>query len=358
MRPSTSLTARLVAVLAVLGLVLTACGGGSSSSKDDGDSGYDYASLTGTLNGSGATFPKAFYEEAIAGFSQVASDVTVNYNAVGSGQGKKDLAAATSDWAGTDSLVSDADKATFKGPFLYFPTVAAPITVSYTLAGVTKLNLSPATLGKIFSGKVTIWNDAAIAADNPGVTLPNTGITVVVRSDGSGTTSNFSKYLAAAAPEAFTLTPGDTVSWPGFQAGKGNTGVAQLVKATNGAIGYVDYSDAKASNLTFASIGNKDGKFVQPSLEGASAALAGATINPDLTYSALNAPGADAYPITAGTYIIVYSTISDAKKAAAIRGWLNYVLTSGQSLAPDADFAPLPTTLRDRAIAQIASIKG
>ena len=358
MRSSNKHAVWLVAVLAVLGVIAAACGGSSSSSDKGDDATYDYASLSGTLNGSGATFPKAFYEDAIAGFAEIARGVTVNYNGVGSGQGKKDLAAGTSDWAGTDSLVADADKATFKGPFLYFPTVAAPITVSYNLSGVSKLNLSPATLAKIFVGTITTWNDPAIAADNAGVTLPSTAITVAVRSDGSGTTSNFSKFLAAAAPDAFTLTAGDTVAWPKSQAAKGNAGVAQLVKSTSGSIGYVDYSDAKATGLTFASIGNKDGKFVQPTLEGASAALAGATINADLTYSALNAPGAAAYPITAGTYIIVYTSISNPTQASAIRGWLNYVLTEGQTLAPEADFAPLPTSLRDSAIAQIAKITG
>jgi phosphate transport system substrate-binding protein len=223
---------------------------------------------------------------------------------------------------------------------------------------VKSLNLSATTLAKIFSGSVTTWNDPAIAADNAGAALPSTKITVAVRSDGSGTTSNFSKFLAAAAPEAFTLTAGDTVAWPSAQSAKGNAGVAQIVKATNGAIGYVDLSDAVASGLTFAAIGNKDGKFVQPTLEGASAALAGATINADLTYSALNAAGADSYPITAGTYIIVYSSISNPTQASAIRGWINYVLTEGQTLAPEVDFAPQPTALRDKAIAQIASIQG
>jgi phosphate transport system substrate-binding protein len=359
LRSSKESLALLIAVLAVFGVVAAACGGSKSDSDAKPDtSSYDYVSLSGTLNGSGATFPKAFYEEAIAGFAGVAKGVTVNYNGTGSGQGKKDLAAGTSDWAGTDSLVADADKATFKGPFLYFPTVAAPITVSFNLSGVKSLNLSATTLAKIFSGSVTTWNDPSIAADNAGAALPSTKITVAVRSDGSGTTSNFSKFLAAAAPEAFTLTAGDTVAWPNAQSAKGNAGVAQIVKATNGAIGYVDLSDAVASGLTFAAIGNKDGKFVQPTLEGASAALAGATINADLTYSTLNAAGADSYPITAGTYIIVYSSISNPTQASAIRGWINYLLTEGQTLAPEVDFAPLPTALRDKAIAQIASIQG
>ena len=254
--------------------------------------------------------------------------------------------------------MKDDEKATFKGPFLYFPTVAAPITVSYNLSGVEELKLSPETLAKIFTGVITTWNDPAIAADNSGVTLPSTAITVAVRSDGSGTTSNFSKYLKAAAPAEFTLEAGDTVAWPKATAGKGNSGVAQIVKDTAGAIGYVDLSDAKATGLSFASIKNKDGQFVQPTLEGATAALANAEVKADLTYSALNAAGAEAYPITASTYVLVYTTISDATKAQAIRGWLTYLLTEGQALAPDVDFAPLPEAIQAKALAQISQIQG
>ena len=361
MRSSKRSLVWLLAILAAVGLVASACGSDSksdsSTSTTSKAASFDYASISGTLNGSGATFPKSFYEESIAGFKKVASGVTVNYNAVGSGQGKKDLAAGTSDWAGSDSLVKDEEKATFKGPFLYFPTVAAPITVSYNLSGVKTLQLSPSTLAKIFTGSITTWNDAAIAADNAGVTLPSTKITVAVRSDGSGTTSNFSKFLAAAAPADFTLTAGDTVAWPAsVQAGKGNAGVAQLVKDTAGAIGYVDLSDALATNLSTAAIKNKDGKFVAPTLEGATAALANATIKDDLTYSALNTAGMDSYPITAGTYVLVYTT--PASNAKAIKGWLTYLLTDGQDLAKDVDFAPLPAALRDKAIAQIAQIQG
>lgn len=361
MRSSKRSLVWLLAILVSVGLVAAACGKSSSSSSSStsttkGTSSFDYASLSGTLNGSGSSFQNTFDEEAIAGFEEVAPGVTVNYNSVGSGQGKKDLAAGTSDWAGTDSLVSDADKSAFKGPFLYFPTVAAPITVSYNLSGVKNLQLSPSTLAKIFTSAITTWNDPAVAADNPGVTLPSTKVTVAVRSDGSGTTSGFSKYLAAAAPTDFTLTAGDTVAWPNAQAGKGNTGVAQIVKDTSGAIGYVDLSDALATNLATASIKNKDGKFVAPTLEGATAALANAMVKDDLTYSALNTAGVDAYPITAGTYVIVYTTpVSNAK---AIKGWLNYLLTDGQDLATSVDFAPLPTAMRDKALAQISLIQG
>lgn len=358
MRSSKRGLAGLFTILVAVGLVAVACGSSSSdsSSTTTKKSNFDYSSISGTLNGSGATFPKSFYEDAIAGFEDVAKSVTVNYNAVGSGQGKKDLSAGTSDWAGSDSTVKEDEKANFKGPFLYFPTVAAPITVSYNLSGVKELKLSPSTLAKIFTGTITSWNDPAIATDNSGVTLPSTKITVVVRSDGSGTTSNFAKYLAAAAPTDFTLTPGDTVAWPSAQAGKGNAGVAQIIKDTAGSIGYVDLSDSKATGLRTASIKNKDGNFVAPTLAGATAALAGAVVKDDLTYSALNAAGAEVYPITASTYVLVYTT--PAANATAIRGWLTYLLTEGQDLAEDADFAPLPTALRDRALAQIAQIQG
>jgi phosphate transport system substrate-binding protein len=355
----------LFALLASAGLVAGACGSSSSDSsttttKAAGGAGadFDYASLTGTINGSGSTFQKALNEDVIAAFQDVATGLTVTYNGVGSGQGKKDLAAGTSDWAGTDSLVKDEEKANFKGPFLYFPTAAAPITVSYNLSGVSGLKLSPETLAKIFVGTITTWNDPAIAADNSGVTLPSTAITVAVRSDGSGTTSTFSKYLKAAAPAEFTLEAGDTVAWPKSSAGKGNAGVAQIVKDTPGAIGYVDLSDAKASGLTFASIKNKDGQFVQPTLDGATAAMATAEVKADLTFSALNTTGAEAYPITASTYIMSYVTVSDAAKAQAIRGWLTFMLTEGQTLAPDVDFAPLPEAIQAKALAQISQIQG
>lgn len=358
-----------VVALAASGLVAGACS--STSNDPTGGSGgaegtvpaaadVDLESLSGTLNGSGATFPKAFYEEAIAEFSGgVAPDVVVNYAGGGSGKGKTDLADQVVQWAGTDSLVKDEDKANFKGgEFLYFPTVAAPITVSYNLDQVSELQLSPDTLAGIFQAEITTWDAAEIKADNPDATLPSTPITVVHRSDGSGTTSNFTKYLAAAAPDTWTLESGDTVNWPTTtQAGNGNNGVAQIVTQTPGAIGYVDLSDAKASGLSFASIENQDGQFVAPTLEGASAALAGAEVKPDLTYSALNAPGPESYPITAGTYVLVYKVQPDQVIGDALKGWISYLLTDAQSLAAEVDFAKLPDGLRDKAIAQLDELE-
>jgi ABC-type phosphate transport system substrate-binding protein len=168
-----------------------------------------------TLNGSGSTFQKAFDQVVIEAFTKANSGNTVNYAGGGSGKGKTDLQTKTVDFAGTDSLVKAEDLSSYQGgAILYFPLVSAPITMSYNLSGVDKLQLSADTIAKIFSGGITKWNDAAIAADNPGVTLPDTGITVVHRADASGTTSNFTKYLTLAAPDAWTLGTGDTVNWP------------------------------------------------------------------------------------------------------------------------------------------------
>ncbi|OZV77317.1 phosphate ABC transporter substrate-binding protein PstS [Micromonospora echinospora] len=355
------LSRRVLAGVALAALALTGCG----SSDNDSDtpaagssSGGEYASLSGELKASGASFPDAYYQEVITSFKDVAPDVTVNYNATGSGTGKKQFGENLVDFAGSDSLVKDSDGVA-AGSFLYVPTVAAPITVSYNLQGVDKLQLSPETLAKIFQTDIKTWNDPAIAADNPGVTLPNTPITVAHRSDGSGTTNNFTKYLEAAAPGVWKLGTGDTVAWPSnTQGGEKNTGVAQIVKQANGGIGYVDLSDAKASQLTFAAIKNKDGQYVVPSLEGTTAGLEGAEIKEDLSYNPLNAAGAASYPITAPTYILVKTKYDDAKKAELVKGFVKYILTDGQELAKDVDFAPLPTSLKDKALAQLDKIQG
>jgi phosphate transport system substrate-binding protein len=349
-----------VPLVVVFALVAAACGssGGSKGGSGSTSSTTKAKQLAAaTLNGSGATFPQAFYETAMAEFKNVQPAVTVTYAGGGSGKGQTDLQAGLVQWAGSDSTVKAEDVAKFQGKFLYFPTVAAPITVSYNLSGVSKLKLSATTLAGIFSSTIKTWNDSAIKADNPGVTLPGTDIVVVHRADGSGTTSNFTTYLTKAAGSSWTLGADKTVPWPaGQRAENGNAGVAQAVSSTQGAIGYVDYSDAKAANLVFASIKNKAGKFVAPSLESATAALAGVTLNPDLTYDPLDAAGADAYPITAPTYVLVYQQQKDQAVGQALKGWLDYLLGEGQTLAATVDFAKLPQSILSKAQAQVAQI--
>jgi phosphate transport system substrate-binding protein len=358
-----------VALVAVIALALSACSS-SSNNTSTGDTGttaaaasgssYDYSNLSGTLNGSGSTFQQPFNEAAIQGFQGEAPKVTVNYSGGGSGKGKTDLAGQVVQWAGTDSLIAQDTLNTYKGgTVLYFPTVAAPITVSYNVSGVSSLKLDGPTLGKIFSGQIKTWDDAAIKSQNSGVTLPSTPIVVVHRSDASGTTNNFTHYLTLAASTTdWPLGTGDTVNWgTTTQAGNGNPGVAQVIKSTNGAIGYVDFSDAKASGLKFASIKNKSGDYVAPSLSGASAAVAGATINANLTYFALNTPGATVYPITSATYVIAYQNQPNAGTGNALKGWIHYLLTGAQALAEPANFTPLPSSLISKALDQLNTMK-
>lgn len=359
---------RLFVPAAVLALTLfgaacsssntTSTGTGSTAGGTGPKSTADFEGLKGKLPGSGATFPKKFYDETIADFKSVAPGLEVTYGGGGSSKGKQDLADQIVVWAGTDSTIKDEELGKFKGgTVLYFPTVAAPITVSYKLSGVSKLQLSPETLAKIMQRDIKTWNDAAIAADNPGVTLPSTNITVVHRSDGSGTTSNFTKYLDAAAKGTWTLGAGDTVNWPADTVGgNGNGGVATEITNTDGAVGYVDLADANQKKLTTAAIKNADGQYVGPTLEGATAALAGAEVKPNLTYNPLNAKGAGVYPITAPTWIITYQKQANATDVTNVKGWLSYVLNDAQGTAKELDFAPLPSSLQQQAVTQLNQI--
>jgi phosphate transport system substrate-binding protein len=292
-----------------------------------------------------------------SGFKQAQKAVTVNYQSVGSGQGRTDFANQVTDFGGTDAPYKPTDPQPKGGAFLYFPTVVAPITVSYNVSGLKGLKLSADTIAKIFEGQITTWDDPAIATDNPKAKLPSTTITVVHRSDGSGTTANFTNFLVKAAPTTWTLGTGSTVSWPAStQGATGNPGVANLVKTTDGGIGYVDFSDAKASDLTFAAIKNSSGKFIVPNLVSAESAAGGATINADLTYDPINASGKAAYPITSPTWDMVYVNQSDAAKGAAIKAFLNYIYADGQKLASSVDYAPLPKKLLKLAKAQVNKI--
>jgi phosphate transport system substrate-binding protein len=355
--------ARLGVVVALtLGLAAGACSNDdnkSDSSSSSTSSGSTKELAAATLNGSGSTFQKPFDDEVIAAFKDEQGNVTITYAGGGSGQGKTDLAGQLVDFAGTDSLVKPEDVASFRGgAFLYFPTVAAPITVSYKLSGVDKLQLSPDTIAKIFQRDITTWDDEAIKADNPDADLPSTDITVVHRSDGSGTTSNFTKYLDAAAKGTWTLGSGDTVAWPSDTVGgNGNAGIVSGIQAKDGAIGYVDFSDAKAAQLTFASIQNKAGNYVEPSVESTQAALADTEVNDDLTYSPLNSSGEEAYPIATPTWILVYKMQTDTAKGEALKAFLEFIYREGQAMAPDLDYAPLPDSTTSKAVAQLDQLE-
>jgi len=284
--------------------------------------------------------------------------MTVNYGGGGSGKGRTDLAAGTVNFAGSDSPIPAAETANFKGKtVLYFPVVTGPITLSYNLSGVSKLQLTPTVIADIFQGKIKTWNDPAIKAVNPGVTLPSTPIVLAVRSDSSGTTQNFSLFLQDAVPSVWKLGSSSTITWPSTaHAGNGNGGVAQIVKSTPGAIGYVDYATAKASGLSYASVQNKSGTYVAPSPSAASAAAAGAKVATNLTFAAVWSGDATAYPITYQSWDLVYQTQPNANDAKMLKAYIGYLLGDGQKLLPSLGYAPLPASIDQQAVAQLSKI--
>jgi phosphate transport system substrate-binding protein len=353
-----------VATAALALVVLSACSSNSSTSSSTPAGGGSTSSstgssnLSGTLNGSGSTFQLSFQQLAASSFHSVDPGITVNYGGGGSGKGRTDLAGGVVNFAGSDSPIPAAEKANFKGKtVLYFPVVIGPITLSYNLSGVSNLKLDAPTIAQIFEGKITTWNNSAIKALNSGASLPSTPIVIARRSDSSGTTANFSKFLVAAAPGVWTLGTSSTISWPASsRGGNGNGGVAQIIKTTPGAIGYVDYSTAKNSGLTFASVKNKSGSFVAPSAASATAAADQVTPKADLTFSAIWAPGASSYPITYQSWVLVYESQASSSTAKDLQAYVGYLLGSGQSLLPQLGLAPLPSSIDSMAKAQLPKI--
>jgi phosphate transport system substrate-binding protein len=316
--------------------------------------------VSGTIKAAGSTFQTNFQQAAISGFKAVQPGVTVDYAAVGSGSGRADLYANTVLFAGSDSPIpaTETSKVPAGKTVLYFPVQVGPIAIAYNLSGVTGLKLDPATLAGIFQGKITTWSDPAIKALNPGANLPGSTITLAVRSDSSGTTANFSNYLNKAAASAWTLGTGSTIKWPSTaHAGAGGSGLAQIVKSTPGAIGYVDFSTATASGLSAASIKNSDGSFVAPSIAGATAAASHVTPGADLTFSSVDQPGADSYPITYQSWDLVYAQQPNAADVALLQAYLGYLLSQpGQQLLSTLNLAPLPASIDQAAVAQLSKI--
>ncbi len=355
------MTAGVAAVATALSLA--ACSSSGSSSPSGGSSSpaagsSSGAALSGTLNASGSTFQTTYQEAAIQAFKSVQSGMTINYGGGGSGKGRTDLASGVVNFAGSDSPISSADLPQYKGKtVLYFPVFLGPITMSYNLSGVSNLKLTPKVIAEIFSAKIKTWNDPAIKAINPGASLPSTPITLAVRSDSSGTTQNFSLFLMTAAPSDWTLGSSSTIKWPSAaRAGAGNPGVAQIVKSTPGAIGYVDYADAKATGLSFASVQNKDGQYVAPSPTSASDAGAGITVASNLTFAAVWGSGAATYPITYQSWDLVYAKQPSANDAAMLKAYLGFLLGDGQKLLSNLGYAPLPSGLDQKAQAQLSQI--
>lgn len=347
---------RSAAALALLVAALTGAAVAPAPATNVNIATPDMASLSGELKGSGSTLAARYYRAVIASFGRSAKGVTVEYRGIGSGRGKTEFGKNATDFAGTDSLVKDTDgpKA---GDFFYVPTTAIAIAVAFNVKGVDDLKLSAPTISKIFQRDIKRWNDPSIVAENPNVRLPNRLIGVVHRSDRSGTTSNFTKFLDGAAPGVWRLGSGDTVRWPANSSqGEGNRGVAQILANNDGSIGYTELADAKAFGLRTVAIRNKAGVYVRPTPAGVTAALSQVSFTDDLTFQPLDAEGASSYPLTSATYVLVRTTYPDQRTADLVKAFVAYILNEGQDLAVQVNYARLPEPLRIRALAQLDQI--
>jgi len=349
------------AAVASLALLVGACGSNSSSSSGGGSGS---SKLTGTINGAGATFPLPVYQEWAARLKDK-DGLTVNYQGIGSGGGISQFTAGTVDFGATDSAMEDSEVAAAKkkGDPVHVPSVFGAVTVSYNVKGVDKgLKLDGKTVADIFLGKIKNWNDPAIAQANSGAKLPSQAITVCHRSDESGTTKLFTTFLNDYSPE-WKSGPGSdkSVQWPTGTGAKGNDGVAACVKQNDGAIGYVEQAYALANQFNTADLKNKAGNFVAPTLESTSAAGDGLKVPADLRFSAINAPGDQAYPIASGTFLLVYQDMCKAglsqDKANRVKAWLNYALSDGQNAAKELQYAPLPSAIKSAAQQKVDGLK-
>src|SRR3954469_3589159 len=355
-----SLTLPAALVAGALALALAACGSDDNTSSASSGS----ASSGGSINGAGATFPAPVYQEWGARLKD-SDGITVNYQPIGPGAGIAQFTSGTVDFGATDSSMKDEEVAAAKkkGVPVHVPTVFGAVTASYKVDGVEKgLKLDGKTLADIFLGKVKKWNDPAIAGQNSGVSLPDTDISVCHRSDESGTTKLFTTFLAAYSPE-WEKGPGvdKTVKWPTGTGAKGNDGVAACVKQNEGSIGYVEQAYALQNDFTFADLKNKSGKYVAPSLESTAAAGDGIKVPEDLRFSAIDSPNPDAYPIASATFLLVYQDMCKAglseSKAKLVKSWLGYALGDGQKVAPQLQYAPLPSNILTQAKAKVTALE-
>lgn len=316
------------------------------------------ASAQMTINGAGATFPYPIYSKWFDQYAKVDPSVRFNYQSIGSGGGQKQITAQTVDFGASDGPMSDENLAKAPAKLLHIPTVAGADVVTYNLPGNPTLKLDAETVAGIFLGKITKWNDPAIAKLNPGATLPSTDMVVVHRSDGSGTTYIFTDYLSKVSDEWKQKVGKNTsVNWPTGLGAKGNEGVAGQIKQTEGAVGYVELIYALQNKMPFADLKNASGEFVKASLESTTAAMSTAEIPEDFRFSITNAPGKDSYPIAGATWLLVYEKQTDPAKGKKIVEFLKWALTKGEEMAKDLDYAPLPDNLRERVLKRIDEIK-
>jgi phosphate transport system substrate-binding protein len=314
-----------------------------------------------TINAAGATFPAPIYQKWFEEFHKAHSDIQINYQAIGSGGGIRQLSEGTVDFGASDMPMTDdqLSKVT-KYKVLHFPTVLGGIVPTYNVPGAQSMNFSGPTLAGIYLGTIKKWNDPAIKKDNPSANLPNEDITVVHRSDGSGTSFVFSDYLAKVSPEwKSKVGVNASVNWPVGLGGKGNEGVAGLVKQTPNSIGYVELIYAVQNKMEYGSMKNASGNFIKADFNSISEAAAGAAkdMPADFRVSVNNAPGKGAYPISTFTWLLIPDKIPDATKKKSIVDFLQWMMTTGQADAQALSYAPLPKEVVAKEQKQLALIK-
>jgi phosphate transport system substrate-binding protein len=301
-----------------------------------------------TLNGAGATFPYPIYSKWFSEYHKAHSDVQVNYQSIGSGGGIRQVLAGTVDFGASDGPMTDEQLGQAKVKILHIPTVLGAVVPAYNIPGVSgEVKFTPEALAGIFLGKITTWNDKALAAANPGVNFPNQAIVVIHRSDGSGTSYIFTDYLSKVSAD-WKNGPGKgtSVKWPVGLGGKGNEGVAGMIRQMEGSIGYVELIYALQNKITYGSMKNPAGEFVKASLESVTTAAASVKSMPaDFRVSITNAPGKGAYPISSFTWLLIPTKSQDPNKGKILTDLLNWCETDGQKLAADLSYAPLPDTV-------------
>src|SRR5256712_6628659 len=314
------------------------------------------------LNGAGATFPNIIYQNGMLTYNQAHPDAKLNYQSIGSGGGIRQFSDGTVDFGGTDAPMTDSAIAAINGNVFHIPTVLGAVVAAYNLPDVAQpVRFSPDVLADIFLGKVTKWNDARLSSINPGVTLPNQDIIVVHRADGSGTSFVWTDYLSKVSPEwQQKVGKGPSVNWPVGLGGRGSEGVSATVSQTPGAIGYVELAYATTNKIQFGTVRNSSGNWITPTLEAVTAAAAGAMKdmgpNTDFRVSITNSSGAQAYPISTFTWLLVHKTYSDTAKARALVHFIWWAESDGQAKAPELGYAPLPKELHPWIQARLKSV--
>jgi phosphate transport system substrate-binding protein len=346
-----------MAICAALAM-LAACGGGGGPVRPPGETA---GGGSGLINGAGATFPNPIYSKWFSDYNTLHPEVEINYQSIGSGGGIRQLMERTVFFGASDQPMTDEMLARAPGPVLHFPTVLGAVVPVYNLDGVdAQIKFTGSVLADIFLGKITKWNDPALATINPGLALPSSTMTIVHRSDGSGTTFVWVDYLSKISDEwKQKVGASSSVNWPAGVGGKGNEGVAGLVKQTPGSIGYVELVYALQNTIDYGAVQNQAGEFINPDVASVTAAAAGAlpTMPNDFRVSITDAPGAGAYPISSFTWILLYESPPDKGKAAAMNEFMKWALDDGQKLAAGLGYAPLPDALVPLELEQLKRIK-